>query len=180
MKEGPEADTDADAEYIEYGIAAYGIQHCICVQYDVALSLVTSCKPLITSLPNDTTVMERTRVEFPVQVFGTPKPTLTWYHNNGCVNNDYAHEISSHGTLTLVNTEMKHVGNYQLVATNRVGTVEGKFTLNVMPEISPPAAGKNGVSHPVPMAVFGQYVSQNHADANNGFITLYHVSHFFM
>ena len=122
--------------------------------------------------------MEGARVEFPVQVIGTPHPTLTWYHNNTCVNNDYVREISSNGTLTIVNAEMKHAGNYQLVATNSVGTVEGKFTLKVMSEtplIPPSAAG----SHPVPMAVFGQYVSQNHTNANNEFIELYHVSHFF-
>ena len=151
----------------------------MCVQCDVAQSLVTSCKPLITSLPMDTMVIEGARAEFPVQVIGTPHPTLTWYHNNTCVNNDYAHEISSNGTLTIVNVETKHAGNYQLVATNSVGTVEGKFTLKVMSKtpLTPPSAAG---SHPVPMAVFGQYVSQSHANTNNGFIELYHVSHFFM
>ena len=133
-------------------------------------------------LPKDTTVMEGARVEFPVQVIGTPHPTLTWYHNNTCVNNDYAHEISSNGTLTIVNAEMKHAGNYQLVAINSVGTVEGKFTLKVMsetPEVPPPGSGTGGrseVSLPVPMAEFGQYVSSKHANANKGFTTLYNVS----
>ena len=179
VKEVPEADTnDAEPEYVEYGIEH---NYCMAFIFDVAQSLVTSCcKPLITSLPKDTTVMEGTRVEFPVQVIGTPHPTLTWYHNNTCVNNDYAHEISSNGTLTIVNTEMKHSGNYQLVATNSVGSVEGKFTLKIVsktPLIPPPSAAG---SHPVPIAVFGQYVSQNHANSNNRFIELYHVSHFFM
>ena len=183
VKEGPEPDTNnAEPEYVEYGIehGYYGIQHCMCVQYNVAQSLVTSCKPLITLMPKDIAVMEGNRVEFPVQVIGTPHPTLTWYHNNTCVNNDYSHEISSNGTLTIVTVEMKHAGNYQLVATNSVGTVEGKLTLKVMsktPLIPPPSAAG---SHPVPMVVFGQYVSQNHANISNGFIELYHVSHFFM
>ena len=131
-------------------------------------------------LPKDTTVMEGTRVEFPVQVIGTPHPTLTWYHNNTCVNNDYAHEISSDGTLTIVNAEMKHTGNYQLVATNSVGAVEGKFTLKVVsetPQAPPSVAGGGEVSHAVFMAEFGQYVSQNHANTNNGFTELYNVSH---
>ena len=128
-------------------------------------------------MPKDTTVMEGARVEFPVQVIGTPHPTLTWYHNNTCVNNDYTHEISSNGTLTIVNAEMKHAGNYKLVATNSVGTVEGKFTLNVMSKtpLSPPQSAVG--SHPVPVAEFGQYVSQNHANTNKGFTKLYHVSH---
>ena len=139
-------------------------------------------KPLIQSIPKDTTVMEGARVEFPVQVIGTPHPTLTWYHNNTCVNNDYAHEISSNGTLTIVNAEMKHTGTYQLVATNGVGTVEGKFTLNVMseaPQTPSVVCNYEEVIRPVPMAKFGQYVSQNHANTNNGFIKLYHVSCFF-
>ena len=123
--------------------------------------------------------MEGARVEFPVQVIGTPHPTLTWYHNNTCVNNDYAHEISSNGTLTIVNAEMKHAGNYQLVATNSVGTVEGKFVLKVMSETPQAlsAAGGGEESHPMPLAEFGQYVSQNHANTNKGFTKLYHVRH---
>ena len=129
-------------------------------------------------LPKDTTVMEGTRVEFPVQVIGTPHPTLTWYHNNTLVDNDYAHEISSDGTLTIVNAEMKHTGNYQLVATNSVGTVEEKCTLTVISE-TPQASSVTGggeVSHPVFMAEFGQYVFQNHANNDNGFTALYNVS----
>ena len=125
--------------------------------------------------------MEEARVEFPVQVIGTPHPTLTWYHNSTCVNNDYAHEISSNGTLTIVNAEMKHAGNYQLVAINSVGTVEGKFTLNGTSEASQTPSVFNGHEEmsPVPMAEFGQYVSQNHANTNNGFIKLYQVSRSF-
>ena len=132
-------------------------------------------------LPKDTTVMEGTRMEFPVQVIGTPQATLTWYHNSTQVDNDYAHEISSNGTLTIATVEMKHAGNYQLVATNSVGTTEGKFTLKVISETSDeaPSAGGNDrveVSQSVPMAKFGQYVSQNHANNNKGFTTLYNVS----
>ena len=123
--------------------------------------------------------MEENRVEFPVQVIGTPHPTLTWYHNNTCVNNDYAHEISSNGTLTIVNAEMKHAGNYQLVATNIVGTVEGQFTLKVISETSQASSATDSdeVSHPVLKADLGQYVSRNHVNNNKGFRELYHVSH---
>ena len=134
-------------------------------------------------LPKETTVMEGTRVEFPVQVIGTPQATLTWYHNSTHVDNDYAHEISNNGTLTIVNAEMKHAGDYHLVATNSVGTTEGQFTLKIISDLETPdeapSAGNDHVevSHPVPMAKFGQYVSQNHANNNKGFTTLYNVSH---
>ena len=53
------------------------------------LSLVTS-KPFIESFPEDMTVTERNRVEFPVKVSGTPDPQLTWYHESTRLDNDYA------------------------------------------------------------------------------------------
>ena len=167
---------DARPEYVAIGdIAALYCVHALYMINYLYMYVVTTSRPLITSMPKDTTVLEGARVEFPVQVIGTPHPILTWYHNNTCVNNDYAHEISSNGTLTIVNTEMKHAGNYHLVATNSVGTVEGNFRLKLMPR-TPQALTAAGSGHPVLMAEFGQYVSQNHANTNNGFIKLYHVS----
>ena len=148
---------------------------------DSTLSVVhaVSKKPIIKSFPDDTTAAEGTRVDFIVKVTGTPQPTLTWYHGDTHLYNDYAHEISSDGSLTIVTVEMKHAGNYRLVATNSVGTVEGQFTLKLISENpeAPSSGGRKELNHPVPMAEFGQYVAQNHANTNKGFITLYNVSH---
>ena len=190
VKEGPKVDT-TNPQYSTVTEPQYTAGIIICQQshgnivcmynYVTNCSHVVTNKPFINMLPKDTTVMEGTRVEFSVEVIGTPQATLTWYHNSTHVDNDYAHEISSNGTLTIVTVEMKHAGNYQLVATNSVGTTEGKFTLKVISETpdEAPSAGNDRVevSHPVPMAKFGQYVSQNHANGNKGFTTLYNVSH---
>ena len=148
---------------------------------DSTLSVVhaVSKKPIIKSFPEDTTAAEGTRVDFLVKVTGIPQPTLTWYHDSTRLDNDYTHEISSDGTLTIVTAEMKHAGNYRLVATNSVGTVEKQFTLKLISETpeTPSSGGGRELSHPVPMAEFGQYVAQNHANTNKGFIALYNVCH---
>ena len=121
---------------------------------------------------------EGNRVEFHVKVSGTPDPQLTWYHESTCLDNDYAHEISTDGTLIIATTEMKHSGTYQLVASNSAGTVEKKFTLNLIAETpEEPRMTATAVSHPVYGTDLGQYVARNHADTNKGFGTLFSVSH---
>ena len=136
-------------------------------------------KPLFEEFPEDTTAVEGNKVLLPVKIIGSPQPTLTWYHDNTRLGNDYAHEISSDGSLTIITAEMRHSGTYRLVATNSEGTVEKQFSLKVINEENeePPLATAAEViqSSPVPVAEFGQYVSQNHANSNNGFTTLYKV-----
>ena len=142
---------------------------------------VTGCKPLIEEFPDDISVVEGNKVLLPVKVIGSPQPTLTWYHDNTRLGNDYAHEISSDGSLTIITAEMRHSGTYRLVASNSEGTVEKQFSLQVITEEDeePPLAATTEVvkSKPVPVDGFGQYVSQNHANSNKGFTTLYNVSH---
>ena len=142
---------------------------------------MTGCKPLIEKFPDDISVVEGGKVLLSVKVIGSPQPTLTWYHDNTRQGNDYAHEISSDGSLTIITAEMRHSGTYQLVATNSEGTVEKQFSLKVVSEEGeePPLAATTEVvkSTPVPVDGFGQYVSQNHANSNKGFTTPYNVSH---
>ena len=143
------------------------------------LPLVVTSKPLIESFPKDMTVIEGTRVEFPVKVSGTPDPQLIWYHESTCLDNDYAHEISTDGSLTIVTTEMTHSGSYRLVAINSAGRAERKFTLKLVSDTpeEQTTEGSSAVSHPVSMTELGRYVARNHADTNKGFTTLYRVSH---
>ena len=140
-------------------------------------------KPFFEEFPEDATAVEGNKVSLPVKIIGSPQPTLTWYHDNTHLGNDYAHEISSDGSLTIITAEMRHSGTYRLVATNSEGTVEKQFSLKVITEEDeePPfaTAAEMIKSRPVPVAEFGQYVSQNHANSNKGFTTLYkvHYSH---
>ena len=139
-------------------------------------------KPLFEEFPEDATAVEGNKVLLPVKIIGSPKPTLTWYHDNTHLGNDYAHEISSDGSLTIITAEMRHSGTYRLVATNSEGTVEKQFSLKVINEEDeePPLAATAEVikTRPVPVAEFGHYVSQNHANSNNGFTTLYKVHNY--
>ena len=140
-------------------------------------------KPFIEEFPEDTTSVEGNKVLLPIKIIGSPQPTLTWYHDNTRLGNDYAHEISSDGSLTIITAEMRHSGTYRLVATNSEGTVEKQFSLKVVSkedDDEPPLVVTIEVfkSKPVPVDGFGQYVSQKHANSNKGFNTLYNVSHF--
>ena len=140
-------------------------------------------KPFFEEFPEDTTAVEGKKVLLPVKIIGSPQPTLTWYHDNTHLGNDYAHEISSDGNLTIITAEMRHSGTYQLVASNSEGTVEKQFSLKIITEEDeekPLAATAEVVkTRMVPVAEFGQYVSLNHGNSNNGFTTLYkvHYSH---
>ena len=140
------------------------------------VNTVTS-KPFIDLFPEDMTAVVGKRVVLPVKVFGSPQPTLTWYHDNTPLNNDYAHEIGSDGSLTIITAEMRHKGVYQLVARNSLGSVEEQFSLKVVTKV---AEGQPAVvmtwNKPVPVAEFGQYVAQNHGNTNKGFNILYNVS----
>ena len=114
-----------------------------------------------------------------MKVSGTPDPQLIWYHESTCLDNDYAHEISTDGSLTIVTTEMKHSGTYKLVAISSVGRAERKFTLKLVSDTTEQqtTVGSNAVSHPISMTELGRYVARNHADTNKGFTTLYRVSY---
>ena len=139
-------------------------------------------KPFFEEFPEDATAVEGNKVSLPVKIIGSPQPTLTWYHDNTHLGNDYAHEISSDGSLAIITAEMRHSGTYRLVATNSEGTVEKQFSLKVInaDDEEPPLATTAEVikTRPVPVAELGQYVSQNHANSNNGFTTLYKVHNY--
>ena len=106
--------------------------------------------------------------------------SLTWYHGNTRLGSDYAHEISSDGSLTIITAEMSHSGTYRLVASNNEGAVEKQVQLNVISEEEeetlPSAVQTAEEREPVPVTKFGQYVSHYHADTNHGFTQLYKVS----
>ena len=114
----------------------------------------------------------------PVKIIG--QSSLTWYHDNTRLGSDYAHEISSDGSLTIITAEMSHSGTYRLVASNNEGAVEKQVQLSVIneedEETLPSAVHTAEESEPIPVTGFGQYVSQNHANSNNGFKIQYKVS----
>ena len=122
--------------------------------------------------------VEGRNVVLPVKI--KRQSTLTWYHDNTRLSSDYAHEISSDGSLTIITAEMSHSGTYRLVASNNEGAVEKQVQLNVISEEDEEtltsAVQTVEESEPIPVTKFGQYVSQHHANTNHGFSHLYKVS----
>ena len=142
-----------------------------------------SCKPFIEEFPDDKTVVEGNKVLLPVNIIGLPQPTFTWYHDNTCLGDDNAHEISNNGSLTIMTAKIKDSGTYRLMASNSEGTVEKQLSLKVVTEryLNFPLAvpAKTTKTKPVSVDELGHYVSHNHANANKGFKTLYNASHSF-
>lgn len=178
--------TNTVCNTIGLGLANHALldsQVCVLVLHTAVATL-----PVIESFPSTMTVEEGLRVEFKVSVSGNPNPSYQWYHNNQLVEEDYAHEVTDEGSLIVMTAEQKHNGTYKLVAQNLAGVAEKSLMLIVIKEEgtedAPPVAA-NGVSTSVPIrtsldaipvADFGQYVANCHADNNKGFRSLYSVS----
>ena len=152
--------------------------HCL-TTVDSEPAILVASKPVIPVFPEDSiSVVEGRNVVLPVKIIG--QSSLTWYHDNTRLGSDYAHEISSDGSLTIITAEMSHSGTYRLVASNNEGAVEKQVQLSVIneedEETLPSAVQTAEESEPIPVTGFGQYLSQNHANTNHGFTQLYKVS----
>ena len=183
VKQGPDAESQAKGKYC--------ITHT--VQLTSHVGSPATIKPFIDQFPDSKSVVEGQMVVLRVQVSGIPHPSLTWYHGNNPVENDYAHDIAIDGSLTIHSAELKHSGEYRLVATNSAGSTEQQLSLTVgreavtvtaPPMPTPPARPPRAAPPPspppkwqggLPVPQFGQYVAQNHANTNKGFRTLYNV-----
>ena len=110
---------------------------------------------------------------FQVEVTGTPRPRLTWYHNGEEVRADYSKELAEDGSLTMPSAELKHSGVYQLVAVNSAGRAEREVKLSVESESveakNVPAYEKLPMGDAIPVAMFGEHVEQTHARNNRPF-----------
>ena len=122
--------------------------------------------------------MEGESVVFKVVVSGKPVPTLTWYHNDVEITNNYSQEILDDGSLSIPTTEVKQAGVYKLLARNSAGSVQQQVKLNVQLEKdkTPDFGGTAMTIPPVPVSGFGEYVAHNHASNNQGFRDQFAVS----
>ena len=82
-------------------------------------------------------------------------------------------ELQEDGSLFVVSTELRHSGVYRLSAKNSKGSVEREVTLTVRAEGDEAAdevIDKVEVAvQAVPVAEFGDYVAQAHANSNETF-----------
>ena len=154
----------------------------------LAVCIAVTTVPVIERFPGAITVEEGQQVEFKVFVNGNPQPSYKWYHDGQRIEEDYAHEVTEEGCLIVVTAEQKHNGAYKLVAENVAGVTEKSVTLVVIHEkmdddTAPLTVNDGSATAPgqlsldaIPVAEFGQYVANCHADNNKGFQSLYNVS----
>ena len=134
-------------------------------------SLFHTLEPSIDDFPTDTHAIEGESVVFKVVVSGKPLPTLTWYHGDIEVVNNYAQEVLDDGSLNLPSVECKQAGVYTLVAANDGGRVEQQVKLSVQfeGEKTPEVERKSMTLEAVPVPRFGECVVMNHNNNNQGF-----------
>ena len=122
-------------------------------------------------------VTEGESVLLHVKVTSAPKPTLVWYFEGTELQPDYSTEVAEEdGSVTILSAETRHAGVYKLVATNTAGSVEKEVKLFVHNEEEhiPDVADQKEL-RPVPVAEFGKYVEEQHANDNQLFGKQYKV-----
>ena len=116
---------------------------------------------------------------FQVEVTGSPQPKLRWYHDGEEVVADYSKELGDDGSLTMPSAESKHSGVYQLVASNKAGSMEREVKLTVDKEggeaADDPSYDTVALSGAIPVAIFGNHVEQKHSKNNKPFKDEYEV-----
>ena len=174
---------------IKYSVSIrYVYMHYIFFDSIAKISLtVDVIKPSIDQFPESQTVDEGKMVVFPVQVSGSPPPSILWYHDSIQLKNDSAHGIADNGSLTIYVTEMKHAGMYRMVVINISGSVEQQLILTIGEATNPellsdklrgqvPASSSQKTKGGYHVSQFREFVTQNHANTNKGFKALYSVS----
>ena len=130
----------------------------------------------ILGFPSHLSPLEGEEVRIEAKVEGHPPPTLIWYHNGEAVVADYSIEIDEQGSLFFPNIEFKHSGVYKLVATNVYCEVEKVVNVSVMNEGCDGGEDGGEINPPVPVAEFGTFVSEQHAQGNKKFRESYEVT----
>jgi len=122
-------------------------------------------------------VTEGESVLLHVKVTGVPKPAMVWYHQGKELECDNSIELGGEdGSVSIPSAEIRHAGVYKLVATNTAGSVEKEVKLMVCKAGEPitDIADQKEIG-PVPVAEFGKYVEQHHANGNKPFGLQYKV-----
>ena len=133
--------------------------------------------PQITQFPTDLSAIEGKAV-YLIKVDGELHPSVTWYHNRVPIEEDYAHEIETDGSLVLPSVEIGHSGIYKAVVSNEHGYVKQEMNLVVREELEMKAEATVSeivYSRPIPVSNFAKYVAELHTDAIQPFKDLFQV-----
>ncbi len=116
-------------------------------------TLTVIVTPVITPQPTNLTVNVGDTAVFTSGATGVPTPGLQWLKNSAVIANQ------TNSTLTIANAQGSDIANYQLVATNRAGSVTSvvaRLTVdstNLATTVLGPTNGATGVCYDTPLYV---------------------------
>ena len=90
---------------------------------------------------------------------------------------DYSIEIDEQGSLFFPSIELKHSGVYKVVATNMSGEAEKEVSVSVMNEGCDGGETSGSGETKIPVAEFGTFVAEHHAQENKKFRERFEVIH---
>lgn len=129
-------------------------------------------EPSIDFFPECVTASLGEYIVIQVLVSGTPQPSLSWTHDGMGVERDATIEQANDGTLVMPSAENCHEGIYCLAASNGHGEATAQLVLTLEGERDEEEPGVRlslSESTPVPLDSFGDYVTRNHDNSNEGF-----------
>ena len=132
--------------------------------------------PTICGIPSCLSPLEGEGVRIEAKVEGHPPPIFVWYYNGEAVVTDYSIEIDEHGSLFFPSIELNHSGVYKVVATNDSGMAVKEVTVSVMSEGCDGGESGGSGETKIPVAEFGSFVSEHHAQGNKKFRERFEVS----
>lgn len=104
--------------------------------------------PVLTSRPASRTGIAGSNILFTASAAGVPSPVYQWFFNGAALTNDSRHGGVTSSNLTLVNLQAGDAGNYQLVATNFMGSVTSAaaiLTVVFQPVITSPPQNRTAL-----------------------------------
>lgn len=138
------------------------------------MSVSVALEPVIEIFPDNMIACLGEYVIMYISVNGNPPPTLMWYHDNQSIYNDSTIEVNEDGTLSIPSVEVRHTGEYRLVATNEHGSCEMEMELHLESEETPNLSRALSMSllidaAPVPVSSLEEYVALHHRKSTDPF-----------
>lgn len=107
-----------------------------------------------------------------VESTGVPTPSYSWKYCGLDLSTNKAYVITDEGALIVPQVGPEHDGDYFFMATNKHGSVEQRVSLLVYSSddvVKPPVQEECIKSVSIPLAEFGPYVSDLHANNHRNF-----------
>ena len=139
------------------------------------MSFTATVPPSVKQYTETIEVWEGQEINLKLEVVGYPRPKIEWTKQGVRLEVDYATKMHQDGSVTIQSAERSHGGQYHFIVCNAAGKVEGNVRVIVKVEEDEKRA-ERVISSAIEVERFGEYVSQNHKNNDNGFQLQYQVS----